>query len=39
MMDWKGMLITVAIAIGISVGTLLLFWLVSLALAAIRMVK
>jgi hypothetical protein len=38
-MDWLGMLFAVGVAIGISGLTLLFFWLVSLAIAAIRMAK
>jgi hypothetical protein len=39
MVDWIGMLITIGIAVGISGVTLLLFWLVGLVVAAIRMAK
>lgn len=38
-MDWFGMLFAVGVAVGVSGGTLLFFWLVSLAIAALRMVK
>ena len=38
-MDWIGMVIALGIAFLVSVGTLCLFLLVALAIAAIRMVR